>query len=151
MPTYTQSTPTAGYGTLDAGDYKVTVENAEDDMSKAGNDMIKLTLGIHGRNNKLFERLVFTENAYWKIDQVLAALGFDVEDGSDFSVESEALIGKTAWVTVDIGEYNGKPSPEISVWHFDPDMIADFESELAGEQEERAKAAVSAESEPSKF
>jgi hypothetical protein len=90
MPTYTQSTPTAGYGTLDAGDYKVTVENAEDDMSKAGNDMIKLTLGIHGRNNKLFERLVFTENAYWKIDQVLAALGFDVEDGSDFSLPSRS-------------------------------------------------------------
>ena len=41
------------------GDYRVRIEKAEETLSKAGNDMIKITLKVSGCNQKVFYYIVF--------------------------------------------------------------------------------------------
>lgn len=134
MPKYKQNEPTAGFSLLEEGDYKVRVENAENEVaSSSGNDMIKLTLAVDGRSNKLFERLVFTEPAFWKIDQVRAGLGFDVQEGEEIDVEANDFIGEEGWVHVEHEDYQGKPVARITYWIINPGDIKALE-EHAGDQ-----------------
>lgn len=131
MPTYTASEPVeGGAAPLEDGPYQVTVEDAGEETAKSGNEMIKLTLAINGRNNKLFERLVFTENAFWKIDGVRAALGFKVTAGETLEIKADDFIGKTGIVHVSHEEYKGRQVPKILAWEFDPDRIEAAKEEI---------------------
>lgn len=51
--------PEGHFTPIPPGDYRVRIEEAEETMSQAGNEMIKLTLSVSGRNNKLWYYLVF--------------------------------------------------------------------------------------------
>lgn len=61
------------------GEYDfTTIEINEFEVSKAGNDMLPLKLEFvdeNGNKSNVFENLVFTEKAIFKINQYLASLG----------------------------------------------------------------------------
>lgn len=139
MPRYTQNKPSAGFQTLPEGLYWVKVENAEDEIAKTSkNEMIKLTLAVSGHSNKLFERLVFSESSFWKIDQVRAALGFEVNEGEDVDVNADDFIGQEGIVRVGHEDYMGKPQARIAQWLVDPEEIEEAKQELEAADEETA-------------
>ena len=78
-----------------AGEYDYTVEAAEDTTSKAGNDMIKLTLHVYnteGHKRVLFDYLL--DSAAWKIKQFAASAGL-LERYDSGEIEAYEMVGKT--------------------------------------------------------
>lgn len=51
--------PDGHFTPIPPGEYRVRIEAAEETTSKAGNEMIKLTLAVSGMNSKLWYYLVF--------------------------------------------------------------------------------------------
>ena len=51
--------PDGQFSPLPPGDYRVRIEEAEETQSKSGNDMIKVTLSVSGKSNKLWHYIVF--------------------------------------------------------------------------------------------
>lgn len=78
-----------------AGEYDYTVDAAEDTTSKAGNEMIKLTLHVYnadGNKRVLFDYLL--DSAAWKIKQFAASAGLlDRYDSGE--IEAYEMVGKT--------------------------------------------------------
>ena len=78
-----------------AGEYDYTVEAAEDTTSKAGNEMIKLTLHVYnaeGHKRVLFDYLL--DSAAWKIKQFAASCGLlDRYDSGE--IEAYEMVGKS--------------------------------------------------------
>ena len=62
------------------GDYLLTVVEASETYSKAGDEMIKLKLEVEGHGVHLYDYLVATESSYWKIDTFRKAIGEEVVD-----------------------------------------------------------------------
>lgn len=93
----------SGGGNIPAGNYEFIVSNAEERESKAGNPMINLELLIvvPGRDNpvKVFDCLVFTDKAIFKIEQFCKAVGmpekFQNNDGNvDVNIEPADCLNK---------------------------------------------------------
>ena len=62
---------------LEPGDYVAQVTGYKFDKSQgSGNLYLALELAIEPSGNKVFDNLVFTEKAWWKIDTCLKSLGF---------------------------------------------------------------------------
>ena len=57
------------------GDYLVTVIEASETFSKAGDEMIKLKLEVEEHGVRLYDYLVATESSFWKIDTFRKAIG----------------------------------------------------------------------------
>jgi hypothetical protein len=106
--------------------YKVEIRKAIESISmKSGNSMIKLTCAIimpDGSDGpEVWEYLTFTNDAAWKIDQVLAAIGYAVVIGEEVEVEADQLVGKKGVCLV--GEEAGAENPnqrfnKIKKWLF---------------------------------
>lgn len=95
---------------LPPGTYNCTIVHAEPTTSKSGgNPMIKIRWRVDddgefkGRN--IFDNLVFSQNALWRVRQVLEALGY----AKDFNgvVNPENLLGESATLKVTIQAGNG--------------------------------------------
>lgn len=86
------------------GKYNATIVHAEAKESKAGNPMIALRWRIddEGEYEKrnIFDNLVFSQNALWRVRQVLLAVGFSTTFNGD--VNPESLLGESATLTVTI-------------------------------------------------
>jgi hypothetical protein len=114
MASYTSGIPTTHTPPVKDGDYRIAVVNATERTSKAGNPMIELKheiLGpvggsdfVEGGRPKVFDNLVFTANAAWKIDQFRAAIGEDVTEGEEVDVDADALIGATLTARIVLGK-----------------------------------------------
>lgn len=106
---YTTGKPQEG-GTaalLDPGDYRFRVVNATEKTAReSGNPMIEIEArvlnpdGSEGR--KIYDNLVFTEKALWKIDQFMAAIGAHPGEGKTINIDAEDLIGREFRATVGI-------------------------------------------------
>jgi hypothetical protein len=110
MPSYKASEPKqAGRYNVDPGVYKIEIVNATEKLSQSGNPMIRLVcevkLGDGTKGPEIWDHLVFTPKASWKIDQVRAALGQAVVPGESVDIEAEDFVGKTAFAQ--IGETEG--------------------------------------------
>ena len=116
MPTYTASAPTARPDYVPAGDYTVEVLNAEESVSKNGNDMIELKLRVHPEGSVLFDSLVFTPKAFWKIDAFRAATGESVVADEEVTLEPDDLIGRTGRVRLIVEEYNERKRNKVVAW-----------------------------------
>ena len=92
-----------------AGTYNCTIVHAAPALSKAGNLMIKIRWRIDddGEYNRrlIFDNLVFSPNALWRIRQVLEALGY----AKDFNgeIRPESLLGESATLKITIQAGNG--------------------------------------------
>lgn len=102
MPTYKQN---SGADLLEKGVYPFYVRNAKENTSTNGNEKIELTLQVNGTFT-VFDNLVFTENAFWKIDQFRIATGEALgKPGSDMSLEADDCVQRRGEVSIGIDEF----------------------------------------------
>jgi len=116
MPTYKSSEPTSRPDFVPAGDYTVEILNAEESVSKQGNDLIELKLRINPSGAICFDNLVFTQNAFWKIDAFRAATGEKVVPDEEVNIECDDLIGRTGRARLVVEEYNGRKRNKVAAW-----------------------------------
>jgi len=117
MPTYTQTEPKSPQVT--PGKHNIEIEGAELKFSdRTKNEYIRLKCRVKlpdGTNGStIYDNMVFTPKAAWKIDQVREALGFAIVPNETASVEPEDLIGKRGVVIVEFNE--DTQFHEISRW-----------------------------------
>lgn len=84
------------YKPLPAGKYKFKVIDAEEKKSKnSGNQMLEVVLRVNGDDGpKVWDYLVFTEKALWKVDQFFASIGTHPGEGKDMAFEATDVIGE---------------------------------------------------------
>src|SRR6185312_8555619 len=94
---------------LEPGDYKFVITDYEFGTSAGGNEMCNITMETQ-EGKKFFDRLVFTENAWWKIDTFLAAIGKAPKVGLTFDFDAkfaETLVGLSGVATLGIRTHDG--------------------------------------------
>ncbi len=105
---------------VSAGTYTVRVIEATEDTSKSGNDMVKLKLRIvlnSGHDGPaLFDYLVLSEGASWKIDQFLGAMGKHPGEGKEISLNADEMVGWEGEADLSVEEYNGKKSNKVAAY-----------------------------------
>ena len=116
MPTYTANTPRSEFEPLPPGNYKVKVLAAESKFSTSGNEMIELKLMEKESRQFIFDRLVFTEKAFFRIDQFRAATGDEIKPGEEVTIEPDDCLNRVGWVKLKITEHNGKQKNEVEAW-----------------------------------
>lgn len=122
MPKYKFNTgANESYEILPEGDYMVAIEKAEDRYTNSGNEAINLRLTVRDNPQKLFDMLVFTEKAWFRIDQCVKSLAMKFEDGAEVEVTPEILAGKIGKVRVSHEEWNGKTRARVYEWLTDWD------------------------------
>ena len=115
MPKYKSSElKQAGLYFVEPGVYKMEVANATDKTSQNGNAMIKLVCKIlmpdGSAGPEVWDHLVFTAKAAWKIDQFLSSIGQATVPGEDVEVDAIDLIGAVGVAL--IGEEPGQSNPD---------------------------------------
>jgi len=115
----------SGFQLLEPGNYIAFVEEAKEGVSQNGNPKIDLKLNINGAS--VFDSLVFTENAGWKIDTFLKACGLAPEKGAYLDLTAEMCEGAVGRVR--IGKKPGRKDPSkvynsIEGWLTDPESLA---------------------------
>ena len=115
MPTYRASQPTERPELVPAGDYEVEVIDALETVSKSGHEMIELKLRT-SLGSLVYDFLVFTPNAFWKIDAFRTATGETVVPGEDVDLGADDLIGRTGRARLVVEEYNGRKRNKLAAW-----------------------------------
>lgn len=129
MPSYTTSTPTAGGASfvVEPGEYELRLIDARESVSKAGNEMIELTHRIMlpdgTEGPKVFDRLVFTEKAMWRVDQYVAACGKHPGEGQSLDLYPSLMFGWTCRAKLKVGVYNDKQRNEVEEYLIDPTTV----------------------------
>jgi hypothetical protein len=100
------------------GVYQCRIEETTVSNTKKGDQMITVTYEIvtpgSEKGKKLWDRIVLTDAAKWKLDQFLQALGLATKRKRKGTLDLEAVIGEQLTVVVKQGEYNGSPTAEVS-------------------------------------
>jgi hypothetical protein len=115
MPTYRASEPTDRPDFVPPGEYDVEVIDASETVSSKGHDMIELKLRT-ATGCVFYDFLVFTGNAFWKIDSFRAALGEPITPGEDVEVLADDLIGRRARARLTVEEFNGRKRNKVAAW-----------------------------------
>lgn len=116
MPTIDLS-DVKGLDPIPAGKYVATITEAKTAVSKAGNEMIQMRWHIEEGEYEgriVFDNMVFSSNAMWRVKQTLIGLGFPKDYTGN--VEPDDLIGLSANIVVTIEQSNqldeeGEPYP----------------------------------------
>jgi hypothetical protein len=116
MPSYKAAEPTSRPDFVEPGDYTVEVLNAEESVSKQGNELIELKLKVEPSGAILYDNLVFTANAFWKIDAFRASTGETVTPDEDVEIIADDLIGRTGRARLTVEEYNGRKRNKVAAW-----------------------------------
>ncbi|NCC95620.1 MAG: DUF669 domain-containing protein [Synergistales bacterium] len=105
--------PNKSFELVPVGDHRVRIEEAEEQTSKTGRDMIKLTLAVSGHGSKLFHYIVFMEDRPEITDQNLGQLfdSFGIPVG-DMNLNN--WIGKVGAARVKHEPYDGKQQARMS-------------------------------------
>lgn len=107
---------------IPVGDHRVRIAEAEEQMSKAGNQMIKLTLDVSAHAGKLFYYLVFdpahVELTNGKLSDIYKA--FQIQPGN---LNLGSWVGSVGGVRVKHGTYEGDAKAEVS-YFLKPEKIA---------------------------
>jgi len=109
---YTAGAPQSGGidPILEKGRYAFRTVGAEQKKSNAGNPMIEFKArhikedGTEGR--AVYGNLVFTDKAFWKIDQFLAACGKHPGEGNPIEIDTDDMIGWEFEADVEITQDN---------------------------------------------
>ena len=115
MPHYTSSTPTERPDHVEPGDYAVEVVDATETMSRSNHEMIELKLRT-SEGSYLYDFLVFTPSAFWKIDAFRAATGESVTPEQDVEITADDLVGRTGRARLTVEEYNGRKRNKVAAW-----------------------------------
>ena len=112
MPTYTQGVDM----TLPEGIYDFVVADANDKQSQSGNDMIELQLiikGPDGQENKVYDNLVFTPKAFWKIDTFRLCTGDKLVAGQSVEFDATDCLERTGKCHVIVDKYEGRERNKV--------------------------------------
>lgn len=114
---YRPGNPTASNFSVAPGKYQVRVIDAKEETSKSGNDMIKLhlrTLKEDGTEGPaLFDYLVMSETAQWKIDQFLSACETHPGEGVAMELDADAMVGWECEAELSVETYEGKKQNKV--------------------------------------
>jgi Protein of unknown function (DUF669) len=112
MPTYTSGSEE---GLLPEGDYDFVVDDAGEKESSNGNPMIELQLLIehNGVKARVFDQLVFTKNATWKIDHFRASIGETLIKGQEVTLEAEDCVDRRGCCHLFVDEYQGRKRNKV--------------------------------------
>jgi hypothetical protein len=111
MPSFTYNDSEARKPFEEPGEYLCTIEDFEWKISSTGNDMLVLKLRTSG-GALVFDNLVFTDKAFWKIDHALKAFMPSLgkrppKKGEDFDMNdqwvTDNLKDATGWVLLSKG------------------------------------------------
>lgn len=96
--------------------YRARIHKVKDRVSEAGNPCILLTWRIAGTEppagQNVFEQMVMTPEAYWKVGEILTAIGFSGFDENGF--DSNDLVGYECQIVVTQGTDNkGRPRNNV--------------------------------------
>lgn len=112
MPTFTASD---GFPIAPAGIYPFEVLEATEKTAKTGNAMIGLKLRIFGEEQyTVFDNLVFTQSAAWKITEFMRAVGYEVPTGTDAALEAYQCLGKTGEAQIGVRSYEGRDQNTVA-------------------------------------
>lgn len=121
--TFKAGKPASSEFHVEAGDYRLRVVEASEDTSRAGNDMIKLKLRVVRDNGSdgpgLFDYLVFSESAFWKVDTFLKSCGKHPGEGEEIALDPDDMIGWECMATLSVETYDGKKSNKVAAYLFD--------------------------------
>lgn len=116
------------YPLLPEGDYEFTVLDAEDAVSAAGNEMINMTLQVwdeSGKDFKVWDRLVFTPKALYRIRNFCKANGLDEQwEAREVTTDDVTGVTGTAHIGIDPERVvNGKTHKAKNVvdYYIEPD------------------------------
>jgi Protein of unknown function (DUF669) len=116
--TYKSGSPQGPALFVEAGTYKLRVIDATEDTSKSGNDIVKLKLRVikedGAKGPALFDYLVLSEAACWKIDQFLAACGEHPGEGIQADLDTKKMIGWECEAELSVENYEGKKSNKVT-------------------------------------
>ena len=98
------------------GDYLVTVIEASETFSKAGDEMIKLKLEVEEHGVRLYDYLVATESSFWKIDTFRKAIGEAVVEGEEVELSASDLEGRQGYARLMVEEYQDKKNNKVEMW-----------------------------------
>ncbi|MBU3665723.1 MAG: DUF669 domain-containing protein [Chthoniobacterales bacterium] len=116
MPSYKASEPSVAPEAVKPGEYHCEIINAEEGKSQSGgNPIISLKLRLENEA-VLYDRLVFTPSAFWKIDSFRAAIGQKVVPDEEVNIEADELVGKTARIRVVNETYEGRQRSKVAAW-----------------------------------
>jgi hypothetical protein len=140
---YKFNVPTLRYPSPNAGEYiaeikTVSTKNRDGEklVSRNGDPKLSLGLLLVSKDGNLYETSEFVtlptldENGdpvqetgvylLRRLAEILRALGHDMTTGDAFEINSAAFIGRTAKVTIEFREHNGKQHPQVSRWELSP-------------------------------
>jgi len=116
MPSYKASEPSVAPEAVKPGEYHCEIINAEEGKSQSGgNPIISLKLRLENEA-VLYDRLVFTPSAFWKIDSFRAAIGQKVIPDEEVNIEADELVGQTARIRVVNETYEGRQRSKVAAW-----------------------------------
>lgn len=101
---------------VEPGRYRVVVDDAEMDKSKAGNAMINMWLTVQGgefNGATLTDRLTLTEKSLFRVVGFMQGIGLPTPK-KRLQVDLRQFVGKTLEIDVEDGEpYNGRIKSEV--------------------------------------
>lgn len=96
-----------GFSPAPAGDYLCELIKVEEASTNAGDEMWKLRWEIiegQSKGKKIFDNMVFSDNAMKRVKLILSRLGLDVS--GEIDLVPETILRKRAIVTVEIESYS---------------------------------------------
>ena len=107
--------PYIPYKPIEPGKYWVRIEKAEEMISKAGHQMIKLTLEIDGKRERVWSYIVFDMRNKEMVNRKLNEIyeSFRIKKGD---LDASHWVGYVGAVQIKQNIYEGQPVPHVS--HF---------------------------------
>jgi hypothetical protein len=98
---------------IPVGEHRVRIASAEESVSPAGNQMIKLTLDVSGYNSRIWHNVMFLADRQELTNQRLGELfnSFGIEPGN---FNTATWIGKVGAAKVKHGTYNNETKAEVN-------------------------------------
>ena len=113
-------------GYVAPGQYLATIEDAEGNTSKAGNEMIVMSLRIRSagdfQNTTLIDRFTLTDKAIFRLVNFLEVLTGKPVPRKALTIETDKWLGRQIGVEVEDREYQGRTSSNVTAY-LKPSMV----------------------------
>jgi hypothetical protein len=100
------------------GDYDFIVDDAGEKESSNHNPMIELQLMVsyNGISIRIFDPLVFTKTAFWKIDAFRVCTGEQLVAGQQINFEAEDCIDRKGRCHLIVDTYEGRTRNKVDAY-----------------------------------